>query len=487
MLGTSGSSWLLVSCTAPASERRPGGHLTRPADIVLLSSILVTLLAPLIWRVARRRFDPFEPIVVFALAYGVMFVIRPGAMLLEDSLVYEGPRASLDVSETFTEMLALALLGAIGFVVAYSTPIGARLARSRRGPARDLNERRLVVASLVTGFLGSAVYVLGLASSGLTSTIDAILRAGNADLPEASSASIYATFLFLMVVPATLVVLGLGLERRRASLFVASAGLAALVLVRALPLGSRITLLPLVGGAFVLYFLRRSARPSVPAIALVAVVALLGSAFLSDLRGRAARDESVTETLGRATSPSRLTHPFTRGPDTEMAPVLAAALTVLPERFPHSRGTTLAGDLLSRPIPRSLWEDKPLTPRQRLVAEIWPIEYARGSINPEFSALLYFYWDFGVIGVLLGLALYGTVARYFFEYFRLHDEHLYTQVFYALALTFVVIGVRDNPVDTFVRASFVFLPLWLIFAVSKKSADERARGTRLVANERARS
>jgi hypothetical protein len=48
------------------------------------------------------------------------------------------------------------------------------------------------------------------------------------------------------------------------------------------------------------------------------------------------------------------------------------------------------------------------------------------------------------------------------------------QVFYALALWFVVIGLRDSPVDTLMRATFIVAPLWVLFRLARSSA--RAHG-----------
>jgi hypothetical protein len=69
---------------------------------------------------------------------------------------------------------------------------------------------------------------------------------------------------------------------------------------------------------------------------------------------------------------------------------------------------------------------------------------------------------------------YGVAARWLYEYFLRHREHLYVQVFYALALWFVVIGLRDSPVDTLMRAAFIVVPLWVLFRLARSSA--RAQG-----------
>jgi hypothetical protein len=152
-----------------------------------------------------------------------------------------------------------------------------------------------------------------------------------------------------------------------------------------------------------------------------------------------------------------------------MAVTLAAALSVIPETLPHTYGKTIFGDLVVRPVPRALWAGKPETPRNELKSVLWPIEHAKRTINPEFSALLYFYWDFGLVGVVLGLAAYGMGARYLYEYYMRHHERLYVQVLYSLSLWCVVIALRDSPVDTLVRAVFILAPVLVLFPLARRS------------------
>src|SRR5205823_14523888 len=144
---------------------------------------------------------------------------------------------------------------------------------------------------------------------------------------------------------------------------------------------------------------------------------------------------------------------------------LAAALGQIPSKLHYTYGGTIFGDLVTRPIPRALWDEKPVLPRRRLVTSLWPVESLRGGINPEFSILLYFFWDFGIPGVIAGMLLFGLGARALFEYFRAYRQSAAVQVLYSLALWFIVIGLRNSPVDTLVQAVFVVLPAWIVFRV----------------------
>jgi O-antigen polysaccharide polymerase Wzy-like protein len=439
--------------------------LTTTLRIGLVVAIAVVVAWPLVARVLRRRFDPFEPIVLFAIAYGVMFVVRPAFMIASDRLVYEGPRTSTDVSAGFSHMLALALVGAVAFVLGYELGLARRLANRRRSLG-DLDTHRTVVAASMIGALGVASFVVFLASSG-PSALSLILRGRSSELTsQVEGRSFYLWFSFFLLVPSSVAFLALGLERRRKLPLGIACALAAIFLLRTVPLGARIAILPLLGGVFVLYYLRKSSRPSPLALVGVALLALVASSFLSDLRGRGTRHESVGQTIVRSTRPARVFAPFRSSPDTEMAPVLAAAVQVIPKKLPYTYGRTILDDLVTRPIPRALWSDKPRPAREKLISFLWPVERRSGGINPEFSVLLYFFWDFGVAGVMVGMLLFGFATRFLFEYFCKHRYSLSVQVLYSLTLWFVVIGLRNNPVDTLVQFMFMVFPLWLALRVS---------------------
>jgi hypothetical protein len=443
---------------------------SRHVDVALIVAIAIALLAPVVWRAVRRQFDPFEPIALFALAYGVMFVVRPSAMLATGEVVVPGPLRALDVSETFTQMLLLACVGAIAFVGGYALPLGPGLARRLRPPPEPRDFRRLTLVAVFVASLGVAAFAAFLISADGPKALLLFLEGRSDELTEAIGASSkYPLVASFLVLPAATTFVALALRRRTPVVVAAAACSSGLVLLRAVPTGNRALLLVFLGSVLVLYYLWRASRPSVLFLCVLAAVALTGSTFLSDLRGRADRGESVGDTAANiATDPSRILTPLSRGPDSEMAATFAAALEVIPEKLPFEFGRTTVGDLVVRPIPRTLWEGKPEPPRRTLIATIWPVEYSRGSINPEFSVLLYLYWDFWIMGVAVGLAFYGVVFRFLYEYFLRNQGILVMQVFFSLSLWFLVVAVRDSPVDMLASFSFTALPAIAIFAVARK-------------------
>jgi hypothetical protein len=448
--------------------------MTAFPEIGLVGAIALVLAAPLTARVIRRRFDPFEPMVLFVLAYGVMFVARPLSMIITDQLSYEGPRGSTDVSGTFVEMLVIALIGALAFVVGYETPFGSRLANAWRGLG-DITAPWVVRAALAIGGLGMASFLVFVFYSAGLSGFALILRGRSSELSsEIATTTFYLWYSSFLLVPAALVLLAVGLERRQRTLIFVAVALGSVFLLRTLPLGARIAILPFLGGLFAFYYLRRASRPAPLVLAALVLIALVGSSFLSDLRGRESRGENIPETVVRSIQPERILSPLRSGPDSEMAPVFAAALAQIPERMDYTYGRTIFGDIVTRPIPRVLWSDKPVPPREKLIASLWPVERQKGGVNPEFSVLLYFYWDFGIFGVIAGMLGFGICARALFAYFLNYRHALSVQVFYSLAMWFVVIGLRNSPVDTFIQAVFVVLPVWIAVRVSRSRRTQVA-------------
>jgi hypothetical protein len=460
--------------------------VTRAADpttLALLAGVTLVVLAPLVTRLARRRFDPFEPIVLFAAAYGAMFVLRPIAMLVNDDFEYVRPTATLPVLDAFPTLLAAAFLGAAAFVVAYSLPLGRRIAGRMAAPPTRFDAGLLIGLACTAGVVGVASFLAFLVFATRVAGISglALFFSGrSAALVEAlRSAPGYLNHAPMLLIPASLALLAVGHARRDRRVLVLGAAMGALLVVRAAPGGDRIMLLPFVGGAVVYWYVTRQRRPGFLLLALAATAALAGSAVLLGIRDASTREQRglAPVVMDVLTDPAKIVAPLTTGGDNEMAPALAAVMGAMPERIPHTWGMATLGDLVIRPIPRALWPGKPLAPREQVIATLWPAEYSTKGMklaNPEFSILLYFDLDFGFPGIVLGMALFGLGARVAYEYFlRFGATSTLVRLLFALLVPFMVIALRDSPVDTADKAAFIVLPLWLTFRLAALSPRHR--------------
>jgi hypothetical protein len=427
----------------------------------LITACAIVLVLPLAWRARRRRFDPFEPIVLFALAWGAMFVIRPTAMLVRDERWFWG----LDVLPTLPRALLLAGVGATAFVVGYEL-LPARRVAVRLPTPRPIDESVAVTAALVTCLVALVALAFFLPTNALEA-LRVLLGGRSAELGEAlSRTSNYVVNTSLLFAPAALVLTALALRRRSPPLIAATLLVLLLALVRVLPAGGRFVLLPLLGGILVLVYVMRHKRPRTAVLVAIGVLAFFGSYFT--LQFRDPTDDRTLETAIEelADRPHAIFDPVVSSADAEMVLALSAALTVVPDELPHRWGGATVGNLATRPVPRELWSGKPRPPGETVVATIWPQHYP--ALNLAFSPLLPLYWDFGILGVAVGMALFGFGCRLLYEWFAIHRRDFVAQVVYAASVWFVVIAARNDPVDTIVLAAFLLAPVIAIIAVASE-------------------
>jgi hypothetical protein len=450
-------------------------------DAAIVLAIAVVLSLPILYRAASRQFDVFEPIVAFAVAFGVMFVVRPGAVLAHSTLIYARPNGVIDISHTFRLVLIVALIGASAFVAGYSTNIGRRWALTWRPPPNEIDTRTAVTAGVAIAAIGALSFVAFVAFSGGLEFFRALMAGRSLSVQKTiQSGSSYLWTAWQIMIPAGIILYGLGRRTHNRALVLMALGIGAISLVRQLPLGARITLLPLLGGTVILSYLLIHRRPRGITLATVAVIVVVVSATLLTARSADTRDgRSFGGILvHKLADPSEVIVPLTEGGDAEMAQTLAAAFTVIPDQIPYQYGLATVGDLLSRPIPHSVWPGRPLPAREQVIAELWPYEYRINSANPEFSPMLSFYLDFGPIGVFFGLFLYGVVARAVWEYFRANRDALRAQVLLSLSVPLLVIAMRDNFVDSLIRSVWLLGPVFIIFSVARTDSPVRSRSVR---------
>lgn len=429
---------------------------------LLISGCAVVLALPLVWRVVLGTFDPFEPIVLFALAWGTMFVARPASILIEGDRQFWG----VDIRPTLPSALLLALVGAVSFVVGYELRLGRAL-ESRVPAPRPIDERIAAGAAIIAAGLGAVALWVFLPTSEGIGALDLLLRGRTGTLTwRVRDSSNYLWYGSLLFVPAAFVLIGLAMRARRPFPVAAAIVVTALALLRVVPVGEREELLPLVGGVFVLAYLVRDRRPRARTLAIVAAAALLASFFIGYLRDPtdALTTRSAAKDLRHR--PQAVLDPILRGADAEMVLALSAALTVVPDRLPHRYGGATVGSLLTRPIPRELWPGKPLSPGEKVVSTIWPQYFP--DLNPAFSPLLVFYWDFGLAGVAFGMLVFGASARLLYDWFRRYQHAFGAQLVYSVALWFVVIACRDETPAVVAIASFIFLPVVAIVAIASE-------------------
>lgn len=448
------------------------GYLSQePTSTVLLLGIAGVCLLPVIVRLGQRKFDVFEPYIFFLFGWVVMFVFHTWSYRSSPYLVAWS--AIIDLHRTYKTMLVIGLLGSAAFVVGYALPIGRSVGSKVRAPStEDLGVGALTTAALAISVLGALLYYMYLRS--IHAGLGAVLSGRTATLGAGYNAALGTNAYYrdgtYFLVPAAVLLIGLGAVRRDSGVRVLGTIIGGILLIRGVGLGDRLLLLPVVAGCFLLFYLQRGRRPGVMVV-LGLALALFAVTIIGENRTAQVRQsQSLAATsLSTIRHPSTVMDTLTSNAGSAEALDLAGALTAVPNQFGWQYGAATLGDLFIRPIPHTLWPGKPLPPTQRVIQLVWPVGYANHTANPVFTAAFSFYVDLGLAGVAIGLLLYGVAARALYEFYLANDDKIVAQVVFAIGSPLMIAVARDAFVDSVVRAAFIFVPLVLIIRFSTRA------------------
>lgn len=436
---------------------------SRPSlSSLLVVAIGIVIAIPIVVRLIEGSFDPFEPTVIFALVYGTLFVVRPAAMIANDD--YSFPfTPGFSIEPTFDRMLVLALLGAVCFVAGYAMPLGSRLAALAPRPPLEFERRTATTSALAVAGIGVlAFFVLAARAGGLSVVLGGRSLELHQLLLETSS---YLSLGATLAVGPSVLLFALYMQRRTRAMLLLTVAVTLFVVVARGSFGSRYDLVPLFVGMLVLWFVSRDRRPSLVTGVAVILLALVASAVLVHGRtagleasGREAGSDYKAGLVKVFSNPSSTLDPIVKSEDASMAPAVAAAMTVIPQRLDYGYGRYVAIDLVTRGVPRATWPGKPQPPHSQVSRTIAPRPGDEQQAPIAFSVLLHGYLDFGLAGALW-LVAFGLGFRSLYEWFRIHSRSMPAMLIFALSISLIPFAVRDNPVDTAVRAASVFVPI----------------------------
>lgn len=428
------------------------------AFLIAVLAIIIPL--PIVVRILQRRFDPFEPGVLLSLSLTVLFVLRPIAHLAYGEMKYGG----VSIDPGFNTALVVAVVGVSALYIGYATGLGRSVAqRLRPLPAALKPEATMMIAGGLVIF-GLVLFALYVEQVGGVEVARRLLRGRNPQEGQVTGeVSVYFLFGPFLAIPATLLLLEAAAEKRRGLITVLVAGAVGLgILFLTGPRGDRLWLMILLLGVFVLPYLRKQKRPRIRTLALVGIVWFaFGITFLADVRVPIAREAPPVELLKKtASNPFRGWHDFALGADTEMFSILALEASRVPSTQPHEPGITILS-LTTNWIPRRIYPNKPVTADEKIYGMLFPVQATYSKAGTAPSIFGGFYYDAGLLGVLIGSFLIGVLARALFEYLMAYPNNVGVRLVYASTIPFIFILVRGNPTDTIARMGYIVFPIIL--------------------------
>ncbi len=188
--------------------------------------------------------------------------------------------------------------------------------------------------------------------------------------------------------------------------------------------------------AIVHHYLARRLRAREMAVGVMIVVAVLifGRLYRYWTLGRAFWQGGVGEIIWLG-----LITPFS------YLDTLTRLVTDMPERLSWQYGATFL-PLVFKFVPRALFPEKPLGAGALITSAFFPSAYAAG-LTRSASFLNEWYLNFGPIGVLAGMFLFGVAARLLYCYLLLQPRNKAAVIIYAVSLL-GWLGVLKGEVST---------------------------------------
>jgi hypothetical protein len=213
---------------------------------------------------------------------------------------------------------------------------------------------------------------------------------------------------------------------------------------------SSILLMPILQGVW---------QPSSLLIVTVLVFGGIGLTALRHLQPGDGVDEAAVTVVSAIGHPWGAIESIAAGNDSEMLDGIAAGMAIVPSQRPFEPGSALT-TVLTHPIPRSLWPNKP-RPADDILNDAIFQNNTRGTGNAQvaMSIVMNFYLDSGYLGVAVGMLFLGIVARAIASYRWRFPANDSVMRLYAMTLPMLIVLVRGSLPITLGRLLFTVAPL----------------------------
>lgn len=339
-----------------------------------------------------------SPLTVVAVVVLCVFALRPAALVADPRSATPGLVGLEFGWQDLTGTIGLATLGFGLFGVAFV--LGWRWTGAVRGHGQPLPpDRRMVRGAALALGLGTVLWgTLFLRNGGFRALIE-----DPASLHLEQFSGGYGVVGHMLCLATALLVLCAWLRRPSRPLAWTLAAAALVSLAASFALQTRGPLVASLVAALVIVFSqRRLSRQKLAALFCVGLVLVLGFTYM-----RTVREYAQTEPLADAVSASVRTNPVNvLGGDFTEVENFVALRRLVPDGLPWLAGSSLR-DVPAAFVPRALWGEKPLPLDFRLSRALYGEQTAAGT---PFTLAGELFWNFGVIGVVVGMALAGAMA-----------------------------------------------------------------------------
>jgi oligosaccharide repeat unit polymerase len=435
--------------------------VTDISDYLILLSLMVIVLTSLIVNSALNGFDVFEPINIIALTYIQIFVVAPWVWLVQGRTSWFGYPAIHNLQKASL----LFLVGYLAFFWGYCIHSKYKLNKTVNVHFLDETCRRLVVKMAIfvmTVALAGSVFNSYISGKNLlfTLTLGRVTGEGSIDFQADISAKLLFVTMFInLLIPAFMLLYAFQKKNRwlLGPVFV-------LILLFNLASGFRYRVLLLVFAPLLYNFLKNNKRPKLLSIAVFIVIAFAIVTVIGAWR-TGIRTGSEFTTLNS----SVLLDAYM--PNVEIFFPFYRILDVIPQSYPYTLGRGYLY-VFTITVPRTLWPEKPYPPMQ----DILTLAFGRQGMlsGPAYPNIGEFYIEFGLIGILVGMLIFGYFARWTASLYKNTDRSVFSKIGYSILFPyFLQIVCRGYFPQIFLESLFTFGPIIAVEYIIRRSSNAK--------------
>lgn len=439
-------------------------YLAAPLGIVqqslpLFLAATLAVMAPLF---LSRKFDPFTPACYYAMVNGVIMVSIIAAFFTTEEVSFGGlPRLGYDERVDLLNEISLAyIVQSTGYCLGYYFTGGFKrvLQILPSFPNFQWNSRRLwlVIGGLWLTFAVAYARFQSLAKGGLfdvaTAETKAVWRTAD-DRMAWLFRSLQLGMVPLYALTARFIARSSN-DRARPKWMLVLLFLAATITLLASRIGQRgFAIIMVIGLATIVHFVWR--RIPTPVILAAGFVAIVGTNYLGDARVN-------TNNLSTRAS-SNLPRPVQvlarLEDDRDHLTASGCAMYYFPERHDYLKGSSFVSILLF-PIPSSIWPEKSRLFPMSENGIVWQL--LQVPVPMPFPFVLYA--NFGWIGMLVGMALWGAFHKTLFKW--VHQSGYKPAVVAIYAPVLVTFSPTSSGIASLLGSA---LPLFILMKLMKRA------------------
>lgn len=200
--------------------------------------------------------------------------------------------------------------------------------------------------------------------------------------------------------------------------------------------------------------------PKIPLWKIASTTAVMGLLVLILLARRAQEEQSLLQLVEKTVA----------GRDLMDVTKMAIIIHAVPKEIEYCYGETLVG-WLAAPIPKSFWPRKPNWSERGVFVNqrVYGANTSFSGITLGYPAELY--WNFGWIGVCVGMLVAGVVLRSLYTVFLAYRHNLSAVVIYSLVVSRLTVFTLGSDFGTgILKTALDFIPMTILIFLISQSA-----------------